>query len=104
MSATMRVIPIAEKRDWLAIRRPGSGPRRRRPSWASTPISRRLDLYAQKLGLLEGPDETEAMYFGKKLEPVLAEVYEERTGRPVFNPGPLHDRPLRGASDADRHA
>lgn len=47
-----------------------------------------LQLYATKLGLME-PDasESEAMYWGKELEPIVAKRYELETGRALQDPG-----------------
>jgi putative phage-type endonuclease len=87
-TAMTRVVPLTNKTDWLARRKTGIGASEAAAVLDLHPYLSRMDLYAQKLGLLEGPDETEAMYWGKKLEPQLAEAYEERTGRRVFDPGP----------------
>lgn len=40
-----------------------------------------LDVYRDKLGLSEEEEENEAMYMGNKLEPVVADIYAEKTGK-----------------------
>ena len=54
-----------------------------------SPWATPLQLYMQKLGLMPGPDESEAMYWGKKLEPLVVAELAERTGRQVVHAADL---------------
>jgi putative phage-type endonuclease len=39
-----------------------------------------LDVYLEKIGEAQPDEESQAMYFGNKMEKIVVEVYEERTG------------------------
>lgn len=51
------------------------------------PYKSPFTLYCQKRGLVPSDDETIAMRAGHALEPLIAELYQEATGRDVWNPG-----------------
>jgi putative phage-type endonuclease len=85
VSATIEACGYENREEWLAIRRTGIG-----SSDASkaagiseyddgTPLS----LFDNKVGNAPDPDlsDNEAVYIGNKLEPFVAEMYEDRTGR-----------------------
>ncbi len=44
-----------------------------------------VDVYLEKLGKKQDDEETDAMYFGKVLEPVIAERFMKETGLKVIN-------------------
>ena len=47
------------------------------------PWQSRMEIYAVLSGLMPGPEENEAMFMGKILEPVVARLYQEKTGNRV---------------------
>lgn len=48
-----------------------------------SPFDYPWDIYARKLGIIGRKEQTEAMFWGKKQEPVIAQVFSERTGYPI---------------------
>ena len=54
-----------------------------------SPWQTRLQLYMDKRGLLPETQETEAMSWGTRLEPVVREAYQDQTGRKVRPCGPI---------------
>jgi putative phage-type endonuclease len=57
---------------WLALRRSGIGGSDAATVLGLNPYATALDLYLAKLGLAVEPPETEAMWWGRALEPVVA--------------------------------
>ena len=47
-----------------------------------------MDVYLEKIGITQGPEDNEAMWFGREMEPVLQKRYEQETGLKVFVPNP----------------
>ncbi len=47
------------------------------------PYKSPVDVYLEKVGAAAPVDETERMFWGNKLEDVVADVYSDRTGRKV---------------------
>ena len=52
-----------------------------------------LDIYLQKVGLVDPPETNEAMDLGNRLEPVVAEIYAEREGALVAPPASIYRHP-----------
>lgn len=69
--------------DWLAARKRGLGASEVAAVLGLSPFESPLELYLRKTGQLDEPVETEAMRMGTLLEPVLEQLYTERTGRPI---------------------
>ena len=62
---------------WLALRRDGLGGSDAATVLGLNPYAGPMDLYLDKLGLAEARDETEAMFWGTRLEPVVADRFAE---------------------------
>lgn len=54
-----------------------------------SPWKRPIDVYAEKLGLMPAQPDNIHMRLGRKLEPVIAELYTEETGKALWEPGLL---------------
>lgn len=46
-----------------------------------------LETYSEKIGLIEPQEDNDAMKWGRKLEPLVAEAYQEETGRELKDHG-----------------
>ena len=66
---------------WLEYRRSGIGGSDASGILGLNPFSSAISVYMDKLGLLPEKEETEAMWLGSKLEPIVAERFEETTGK-----------------------
>lgn len=67
--------------EWLEVRKQGIGSSDAPVVLGLSPWCSPFNLYCQKLGIVEPPDETEKMEWGKILEDPIAQKYSERTGR-----------------------
>ena len=77
---------------WLAARQAGLGASDAATALGLNPWKSPKRLWAEKRGLL--PVETgEAAAWGRRLEPLIAQVYRERTGRRVRTPATMHRHP-----------
>lgn len=72
-------IPYADRDDWLIKRRAGIGASDVAGILGLSPYSTPFTVWADKTQGAE-KEVTEAMHFGKKLEPVILEEFTERTG------------------------
>lgn len=80
--------PVATLREqWLEGRRHSIGASEVPTVLGLNPFDTPLQLALRKRGDIPDKEETEAMRMGHKLEPVVAELYCEETGRVVTNPG-----------------
>lgn len=78
----------ASERDrWLEERRNSIGASEVPTVLGLNPWDTPLQLALRKRGELPDKEETEAMRMGRKLEPVIAELYEEETGRKTEDVG-----------------
>ncbi len=79
-----------DREEWLKARMSGIGGSDAAAIWGYAPRRESAySLWAKKRGLL--PDDqasTEAMEIGSLIEPVIAEMYQRRTGRKLLYPGP----------------
>lgn len=66
---------------WLSWRRRGIGASDMPSVLGLSPYRTALDVYLDKIGERGDDEETEAMRIGKAAEPMLADLYEQRTGR-----------------------
>lgn len=82
------------REQWLGYRRKGIGGSDMAGIIAQSPWSSPLQVYHEKISDIES-EETEQMYFGKVLEPVVASEFSLRTGFPV--------RELRFMLQHDKH-
>ncbi|MEU8199541.1 lambda-exonuclease family protein [Microbispora amethystogenes] len=73
----------APRPEWLAARRRGIGGSDALAVLGLSPYSSRYQVWAEKSGLLREQDDSEVMAWGRKLEPVIAEEFEARTGIPT---------------------
>jgi putative phage-type endonuclease len=71
------------REDWLRVRRLGIGGSDASTVLARNPWGTRLALWMDKRGLLEEREETDAMEMGKRLEPVIVDMFEDRSGKTV---------------------
>lgn len=79
------MIPLAHtanisRDEWLEIRKKGIGGSEVSAIMGDNPWSSPLQVYLDKLGLADPIEETEQMYFGKLLEPVVAQAFTDKTG------------------------
>lgn len=78
MPAAPRLIPTSGEAEWLAARRTGITASEIAVVMGLSPYSSPYALYHQKLGVLDGPDETDAMALGKHMESYVAAKFAER--------------------------
>lgn len=77
--------------EWLAIRRTGIGASEAAAVLGVSPYSSPLRVWGEKIGALAPLEETEAMRWGRLLEPVIAEEYSREAGRaPLENPRAMY--------------
>lgn len=73
-------ITEADHEDWLAERRRSIGASEAATVLGLNPWDSPLRLYLMKTGALPPVEESPAMRLGKKMEPVIASLYQEETG------------------------
>jgi putative phage-type endonuclease len=73
--------------EWLAVRRSAIGASEAPMLLGVSPFKGPMELFAEKLEVLERDAETDAMRWGKILEGPLAEHYAAETGRRLHDPG-----------------
>lgn len=66
--------------EWLEWRKAGLGASDVAGVLGLSPWASPWSVWASKVGLADGPDESEAMEFGKRAEPMLAGYFTDRTG------------------------
>lgn len=71
------------REEWLRLRRQGIGGSDAASILGLNPYSSAIDVYADKLGLIEPKEETESMWLGNVLEPFVAKRFEKETGMSV---------------------
>ena len=77
--AKLRQFKTREK--WLEARRGGIGGSDAPAVLGVDPYKSALEVYCDKIGIAEPQEDNDAMRWGRKLEPLVAEAYEEQTGR-----------------------
>ena len=75
------------REDWLEARRGGIGGSDAAAIIGADQYKSALEVYADKLGLTDGKEDTEAMAWGRRLEPLVAEAYSEETKRALIDHG-----------------
>lgn len=82
LPATIDAISCADRASWLEARRQGLGASDAPVILGLSPWKTPLALYAEKLGLeIEEPEQTEAMAWGLRLQPLIIAAYAEQSGR-----------------------
>ncbi|MGW6498509.1 YqaJ viral recombinase family nuclease [Nonomuraea angiospora] len=82
------VLPAdAPREDWLAARRRGLGGSDALAVLGLSQYASRYSVWAEKRGLLRPQEDSEVMAWGRKLEPIIAEEFTERTGIPTTTCG-----------------
>src|SRR5690554_2691682 len=71
------------REQWLEERRKGIGGSDAAAIAGLSRYRSPIQVYMDKLGLIEPPEENEAMYWGRKLEDIVAEEFSIRTGLKV---------------------
>lgn len=88
MIAAFAVVECATEQEWRDQRLHGIGASESAAIFGVSPWESPLSLWARKRALLaQSSEESEAMEWGKRLEPVVAEKYREATGRVLIDPG-----------------
>lgn len=88
LALTGRAVAYPSLEAWLDARRNGIGASDAAAILGVSPWKGPFGLYVEKLGLRPiDPAETEAMEWGKRLEPFVAQAYAEKTGRTLVDPG-----------------
>lgn len=81
--------PVYDRQAWLAARRKGVGASEAGAIFGISPWATPLQLYMDKLGMLEDSKPKKWMKWGLRIESVVAEVYAEETGREISVPHKL---------------
>lgn len=77
----------SDREQWLAERRHSIGASEVPTVLGVNPYETPLQLWMRKTGRMPEKAETQAMKMGKRLEPVIAQLYTEETGRSLDNLG-----------------
>lgn len=80
------------REEWLAQRKTGIGASEIGAICGVNPYVSPLQIYLEKLNLVGPREENDAMKMGVRMEPVIAEMYSEKTGR-ALTPGVLTRHP-----------
>ena len=78
---------------WLGIRRQGIGGSDAAAILGLNPYSSAFSVYMDKLGLAPEIPETEAMWLGTQLEPIIADRFEQETGMTVQRRNAVYQHP-----------
>lgn len=76
-------LPGLSDPEWAARRRKGLGASEAPMALGVSPYGTPIELYLRKTGRWAEPEVTEAMELGLELEPVLARLYQRRSGRAI---------------------
>jgi len=76
--------------EWKAERRNGIGASEAAAACGLSRYATPLHIYQRKIGIAPDLEETDAMRLGKRLEPVVVDEYQHRTGHVVERPCPMH--------------
>lgn len=79
----MKLVPYANRAEWLEGRKKGMGGSDVAACLGLSPWHTPIELWQEKRGEAAPQEETEAMHFGSKLEQIVADEFAERTGMPV---------------------
>lgn len=91
------------REEWLQARKGGIGGSDIAAICGVNPYAGPLDVYLDKLGLIAPKAENAAMRLGTKLEPVLADLYSEETGKSlILSPLVRHHKKTWALGTPDR--
>lgn len=85
----MKKLTCTDRATWLEARREGLGGSDAAAVLGLSPFTTPLELFAEKLGLVEPQAESEAMFWGRILEPAIADRYAEETKRTLAPAAPF---------------
>lgn len=86
--------PVADRPGWLALRRRGLGGSDAAAICGQSRYKSALEVWLEKTGVLGDDDrDNEAMYWGRTLEPLIADAMVERTGVELTEVGALLRHP-----------
>lgn len=71
------------REEWLEARRKGIGGSDAAAVCGLNPYKSPLEVYLEKIGEIDSPEDNDAMYWGRKLEDIVAREFSERTGLKV---------------------
>jgi len=80
-------ITFTTEDEWLKFKKGGIGGSEAPVILGVSQYAGPLDLWSEKRGLVEGKEQTEQMAWGKRLQAVIIQGYQEETGRAVFDQG-----------------
>lgn len=83
-------IPYANRQEWLQLRQTGIGGSDVSAIIGLNPYKTPVQVFLEKVSPVAEHDDNEAMFWGRKLEPLLLSVFEERTGLSVTKPQCLY--------------
>lgn len=83
MTTQMQKLKAASRAEWLAARKSGIGGSDAAAILGLSPWKSPLDVWLDKTGQAEPQGESDAMYWGTKLEALVAEKYSEISGNEV---------------------
>ena len=90
MSAAFEIIADSSRREhWLEMRKAGLGASDSPAVLGVSPFQSGLAVYADKIGVAEDKEETEAMKWGSLLEPLILAEFGAETGRTIYPAGKL---------------
>ena len=75
------------RKDWLEARKGGIGGSDAAAILGVDPYRSALEVYCDKIGIAEPKEDNDATKWGRKLEPLVAEAYQEETGRELKDHG-----------------
>ena len=78
-----------DREQWLGQRRSGIGGSDIAPIMMLSPWRSALEVYAEKRGLVEPPEDSALFEWGRRLEEPIAQKYAEVHGVELYNPGRL---------------
>ena len=77
---TIKKVKYSDQKEWLELRKQGIGGSDAAAVCGLNPYKSPLQVYFEKLGELEPPQENRFIKWGKILEPVVAEYFSKQTG------------------------
>ena len=83
----MALKQFKSREEWLEARKQGIGGSDAAAILGVDPYCSALEVYCDKIGIAVPQEDNEAMKWGRKLEPLVAEAYQEETGRELKDHG-----------------
>jgi putative phage-type endonuclease len=76
----MNTIPFATQQEWLALRKQGIGGSDASAVLGVNPYKSQIEVYLDKIGETEPIPDNPFMFWGRKLEPLIREEFQQQTG------------------------